>query len=91
MVVNGRLTEWFKVTVGVRQGCLLSPNLFNLFLDFLIKDLKCLQEEITLNKELGGDIRYADDTTLIAATFDLLQLSTTQLEEACRKYEDKQR
>ena len=51
VVVNGKLTEWFQVTVGVRQGCLLSPTLFNLFLDFLMKELKCLQEEITLNEE----------------------------------------
>ena len=86
VLVNGRLTDWFKVTIGVRQGCLLSPTLFNLFLDFLMKELRCLQERITLDEDLCCDIRYADDTTLIAATFDLLGLATAQLEEACAKY-----
>ena len=86
VVVNGKLTEWFQVTIGVRQGCLLSPTLFNLFLDFLMKELKCLQDEITLNEDLCCDIRYANDTILISATFELLQLSTSQLENACRKY-----
>ena len=86
IIVNGRLTEWFQVTIGVRQGCLLSPTLFNLFLEFLMKEIRCLQEDITLNEDLCCDIRYADDTTLISATFELLQLSTMQLENACRKY-----
>ena len=62
VIVNGRLTEWFKVTIGVRQGCLLSPTLFNLFLDFQMKELKCLQETITFDDELCCDVRYADDT-----------------------------
>ena len=32
VMVNGKITDWFEVVVGVRQGCLLSPSLFNLFL-----------------------------------------------------------
>ena len=86
VIVNGRLTEWFKVTIGVRQGCLLSPTLFNLFLDFLMKELKCLQETITFDDELCCDVRYADDTTLITVTFLLLELATNQLESACARY-----
>ncbi len=86
VIVNGRLTDWFKVTIGVRQGCLLSPTLFNLFLDFLTKDLRCLQETITLDNELCCDIRYADDTTLISATFYLLELATRHLQTAWAKH-----
>ena len=86
VTVNGRITEWFEVTVGVRQGCLLSPTLFNLFLDFMMDEVKSLQEHATLDERLNIDIRYADDTTLIAAVFDKLQLSTNQLIEACKKF-----
>ena len=86
IVVDELLTEWFSVSVGVRQGCLLSPTLFNLFLDFVMDELKCLQEHVTLDNDLNFDARYADDTTLIAAVFEKLQLATDQLQEACKNY-----
>ena len=86
IVVDELLTEWFSVSVGVRQGCLLSPTLFNLFLDFVMDELKCLQEHVTLDNDLNFDARYADDTTIIAAVFEKLQLATDQLQEACKKY-----
>ena len=86
VIVDGLLTEWFSVNVCVRQGCLLSPTLFNLFLDFVMDELKCLQEHVTLDNDLNFDARYADDTTLIAAVFEKLQLATDQLQEACKNY-----
>ena len=86
IVVDGILTECFSVSVGVRQGCLFSPTLFDLFLDLVMDKLKCLQEYVTLDNELNFDARYLDDTTLIAVFFEKLQLATNQLQEACKKY-----
>ena len=86
VVIDGHITEWFHVSVGVRQGCLLSPTLFNLFLDFVMEEIKCLQNHITMDENLAMDLRYADDTTLISTVFTIMNLSTEQLEEACRQY-----
>ena len=43
VVVDGLLTERFSVSVSFREGCLLSPTLFNLFLDAVMDETKCLQ------------------------------------------------
>ena len=82
-------TSWFEVTVGVRQGCLLSTTLLNMFLDFVMQELKCLQEKVTFDGDLSIDLKYAEDTTLIAAVIEHLQLPTPQLENACGKLEMK--
>ena len=86
VVIEGHITGWFHVSVGVRQGCLLSPTLFNLFLDFVMEEIKCLQDQVTIDENLAMDLRYADDTTLISTIFRILNLSTEQLEEACGNY-----
>ena len=86
VAADGLLTEWFSVSVGVRQGFLLSPTLFNLFLDFVMDEIKCLQDRVTLDESLNFDSGYADVTTLIDAVFERLQLATDQLQEAFKKY-----
>lgn len=86
VVIEGNLTEWFTVEVGVRQGCLLSPTLFNIFLDFVMEDLKSIQTNLSLSQDLSCDIRYADDTTLIATILAKLELSTAELERSCAKW-----
>ena len=49
VVVDRLLTDWSSVSVGVRQGCLLSPTVFNLILDFVMDELKYLREHVTLD------------------------------------------
>ena len=85
VLINNNLTEWFKVMIIVRQGCLLSRTLFNIFLDFVMAELKSLRDELHLDEQLSTDCRYADDTTLIAAIFEKLKLSTHELEKACSR------
>eukprot|EP00057_Strongylocentrotus_purpuratus_P023161 XP_011677635.1 PREDICTED: uncharacterized protein LOC105444715 [Strongylocentrotus purpuratus] len=65
--VNGELTDWFKTTVGVRQGCALSPQLFNILLEavmlYAIHDTKI---GVRVQGQLINNLRFADDIVLIA-------------------------
>lgn len=69
VIVEGKLTEWFTVSVGVRQGCILSPFLFNIFLEFVMEEVQSLNRRITWDEDMSFDIRYADDTTLVSLVF----------------------
>ena len=86
VMVNGKISDWFDVLIGVRQGCLLSPGLFNLFLEFVMEDVKKLEGGLKMGNMNINNIRYADDTTLLELVFDKLQVSTDTLEKACRKW-----
>ncbi|KAK3883301.1 hypothetical protein Pcinc_012338 [Petrolisthes cinctipes] len=86
VMIGGSMTEWFCVRVGVRQGCILSPALFNLFLEFVMRELKSIDRELNYREKMSLDIRYADDTTLLSVIFGKLGLSTQELETACMKW-----
>ena len=61
-------TDWFPIGKTVCQGCILSPCLFNLYAEYIIRNAG-LDEAQTLTKIAGRDInnlRYTDDTTLMA-------------------------
>ena len=62
-------TEPFKIGKGVRQGCILSPLLFNLYAEMVVRTV---EEDCDCGIRIGGrtiwNLRYADDTTLIADT-----------------------
>ena len=63
-----RTTDWFHIGKGVRQGCILSPCLFNLYAEYIMRNAG-LEEAQTGVKIAGRNInnlRYADDTTLMA-------------------------
>ena len=85
VIIDNNLTEWFTVEVGVRQGCILSPMFFNIFLEFVMDEISSLRE-LHLNENLSANIRYADDTTFISVIFDKLKIATQELETACRKW-----
>ena len=86
VVINEQITDWFQEVTGVRKKCLLSPSLFNLFLEFVMKDLRNLDNGIQMGEMSINNIRYADDTTLVDLVFDKLQISTIELEKACSKW-----
>ncbi|XP_049754915.1 uncharacterized protein LOC126084369 [Elephas maximus indicus] len=63
-------TDWFKVRKGVLQGCILSPYLFNLYAEQIIREAALYEEEqgIRIGGRLINNLHYADDTTLLAET-----------------------
>ena len=61
-------TDWFQIGKGVRQGCILSPCLFNFYAEHIMRNAG-LDEAQVATKIAGRNInnlRYADDTTLMA-------------------------
>ena len=61
-------TDWFQIGKGVRQGCILSPWLFNLYAEYIMRNTGL--EEAKVGIKIAGKninhLRYADDTTLMA-------------------------
>ena len=61
-------TDWFQIGKGVRQGCILSPCLINLYAECLMQHagLDEAQAGIKISKRNINNLRYADDITLMA-------------------------
>ena len=67
-VRTGHGTDWFQIGKGVRQGCILSPCLFKLYAEYIMRHagLEETQAGIKIAGRIINNLRYADDTTLTA-------------------------
>ena len=61
-------TDWFQIGKGVRQGCILPPCLFNFYAEYIMRNagLEEAQAGIKIARRNINNLRYADDTTLMA-------------------------
>ena len=78
-------TDWFQIGKGVRQGCILSPCLFNLYAEYIMRNagLEETQARIKIARRNINNLRYADDTTLMAESEEELNsLLMTVTEES---------
>ena len=68
MVRTGHGTDWFQMGEGVRQDCIMSPCLFNLYAEYIMRnaELDEAQAGIKIAGRNINNLRYADDTTLMA-------------------------
>ena len=81
--VNGFKTDWFDVNCGLRQGCILSPLLFNLFINDLSLYLKSFGVGVSIDDELICIMLYADDIVIMAESAEELQILLTALNNWC--------
>ena len=85
--MNGSIGEWFRTTVGVRQEYLLSPTLFNIFLERIMSDAL---EEHDGKVSIGGrnitNLRFADDIDALAEEEQELEALVESLDKTCTRY-----
>ena len=84
-VITGHgTTNWFQIGKGVHQGCILSPCLFNLHAQYIMRNawLDEAQAGIKIARRNISNFRYADDTTLMAEIEELKSLLMTVKEES---------
>ena len=77
-------TDWFQIGKGVHQGCILSPCLFNLYAEYIIRNDRV--DEAQAGMKIAGrninHLRYADDTILMAESEELKSLLMKVKEES---------
>ena len=77
-------THWFQIGKGVRQGCILSPCLFNLYAEYIMRNagLEEAQTGIKIARRNINNLRYTDDTTIMAESEELKSLLMKVKEES---------
>ena len=77
-------TDWLQIGKGVRQGCILSPCLFNFYAEYIMRNagLEEAQTGIKIAGRNTNNLRYADDTTLMAESEELKSLLMKVKEES---------
>ena len=80
-------TDWFQIGKGVRQGCILSPCLFNLYEEHIMENagLDEAQVGIKIPERNINNLRYADDTTLMAESKEELKSPLRKVKEESEK------
>ena len=83
----GSIGEWFRTTVRVRQGCLLSPTLLNNFLKWIMSD--ALEEhdgKVSIGNRNITNLRFADDIDALAEEEQELEALVESLDKTCTSY-----
>ena len=78
-------TDWFQIGKGICQGCILSPCLFNLYTEYIMRNagLDEAQAGIKVAGRNINNLRYADDTSLMAESEEELKRLLMKVKEEC--------
>ena len=85
--IGHETTDWFQIGKGVRQGCILSPYLFNSYTEYVMRNagLDEAQAGIKIARRNINHFRYADDTTLMAESEEELKSLLMKVKEESEK------
>ena len=80
-------TDWFQIGKGVCQGCILSPCLFNLYAEYIMRNAGLVEAQggIKISRRNINNLRYADDTTLMAESEEELKSLLMKVKERVKK------
>ena len=80
-------TDWFQIRKGVHQSCILSPCLFNLYVEYIMQNARLheAQAEVKFAGRNTNNLRYADDTTLMAESEEELKCLLVKVTEESEK------
>ena len=86
------MSEWFPVNVGLRQGCVMSPWLFNVYMDGVVRvlNVRVLEKALELLSANGGgfeinQLLFADDTALVADSWEKLCRLLSEFGRLCER------
>ena len=79
--------DWVQIGKGIRQGCILSPFLFNLYAEYIMQNARLdeAQTGIKIDRRNINSLRYADDTTLMAESEEELKHLLMKVKEESQK------
>ena len=87
VIFNSTIGNWFRTTVGVRQGCLLSPTLFDIFLERIMIDvLEDREGTVSIGGRAINNFRFADDIDGLAGEEEELANLVKHLDKASTAY-----
>ena len=87
VLFNSSIGDWFRTTVGVRQGCLLLPTLFNIFLERITTDaLEDHEGTVSIGGRAITNLRFADDMDGLAGKEEELANLVERLDKASTAY-----
>ena len=80
-------TDWFQIGKGICQGCILSPCFFNLYAEYIMQDARLdeAQAGIKIVRRNINNLRYTDDTTLMAENEEELKRLLMKVKEESEK------
>ena len=81
-------TDWFQIGKGVRQGCIFSPCLFNLYAEYIMRNPRLDENQagIMIARRNINNLRYADDATLMAESEEELKSLLMKVKERVKKF-----